>query len=350
MATTSPDAPKAQDVQGDFYDTSEHRSWWSWLVSQQVFWVAIAAIAACLFMALARPDTFLLERNLFNITRNFAFVAIVAIGMVAVIATEGIDLSVGSTVVLSAIVIGLVMQAGYPLWLGILAAIGAGLLVGLVNGGLIALAGMPPFVVTLGMLSVARSLAMVLSNNIAIYYFGPDQQLLFDFGGGSNFGVLPSPIDIPNPVYVLILLLVLTSLAFRWTRWGRYVFAVGGNEQAATLTGVPVRRVKISVYMFSAFCAALAGILMTGWLGGVTLALGQGMELRVIAAAVIGGANLAGGGGTALGAMIGASLLEIIRNSLILLGINVSWQGAFVGTFIIVAAAFDQIRRARGAD
>lgn len=350
MATTTPDTPEAQDAQGDIYEASEHRSWWVWLMSQQVFWVAVAAVAFVVALSVLVPQTFLLERNIFNVTRNFAFVAIVAIGMVAVIATEGIDLSVGSTVVLSAVVIGLVMQEGYPLWLGVSAALAAGLVVGVVNGTLVALAGMPAFVVTLGMLSVGRSLAMVLSNNIAIYYFGPDEQLLFQFGGGSNFGVIPFPIEVPNPVYVLLVLLIVTALAFRWTRWGRYVFAVGGNEQAATLTGVPVRRVKISVYVFAAFCAALTGVLMTGWLGGVTLALGQGLELRVIAAAVIGGANLAGGGGTALGAVIGASLLEIIRNSLILLGINVSWQGAFVGTFIIVAAAFDQIRRARGAD
>jgi ribose transport system permease protein len=113
---------------------------------------------------------------------------------------------------------------------------------------------------------------------------------------------------------------------------------------------VPVKTIKVSVYMFSAFCAGLTGILMTGWLGGVTLALGQGLELRVIAAAVIGGANLAGGTGTAIGAVIGASLLEIIRNSLILLGINVSWQGAFIGSFIIIAAAFERFRRITSDD
>lgn len=336
------------DVQ-DVLSTSQHRSWFGWLLSQQVFWVFIAAVLACVFMYLRVPDTFGSPANIFNITRNFAFVAIIAIGMTAVIATEGIDLSVGSTVVLSAIVIGIVMEPGQPLWLGILAAMGAALAVGLVNGVLIAVAGMPAFVVTLGMLSLARSIAMVLSNNKAIYSFGPQEDWLFALGGGANFG-LPLPIIIPNPVFVLLIVLIVTSLAFRWTRWGRYVFAIGGNEQAAILTGVPVRTIKISVYMFSAFCAGLAGVLMTGWLGGVTLALGQGLELRVIAATVIGGANLAGGGGTAVGAVIGASLLEIIRNSLILLGINVSWQGAFIGTFIIVAVAFDRIRRLRGSD
>jgi ribose transport system permease protein len=140
------------------------------------------------------------------------------------------------------------------------------------------------------------------------------------------------------------------SLVFRWTRWGQYVFAIGGNEQAATLTGIPVKNIKVSIYMFSAFTAGLAGILMAGWLGSVTTNLGQAMELTVIAAAVIGGANLAGGEGTAVGAIVGALLIEVIRNSLILLGISTFWQGTFIGCFIIIAVGFDRIRRLRSSD
>jgi len=136
---------------------------------------------------------------------------------------------------------------------------------------------------------------------------------------------------------------------FRWTRWGRHLFAIGGNERAATLTGVPVRRMKLSVYMFCSLCAGIAGILEVGWLGTITTGLGQGMELTVIAAAVLGGANLAGGAGTAFGAVVGAALIEVIRNSLTLLGISTFWQGTFVGSFIVVAALFDRLR-SRGAD
>ncbi|MEQ8480581.1 MAG: ABC transporter permease [Hoeflea sp.] len=307
--------------------------------SHQVFWVFTAAVLACLALTLL-TDTFATDRNLFNVARNFAFVAIIAIGMTAVIASGGIDLSVGSSVVLSAMVISVAMSGGYPFWFSAILALGAALSVGLLNGILVAYAGMPAFVVTLGTLSAARSLAMVLSDNKMIWEFGPDHDLLLWVGGGSTFGL-------PHPLYVVLTLTVIMTLVFKWTRWGQHLFAIGGNESAAVLTGIPVKRLKVSIYMFSAFTAGLAGILMAGWLGSVTTNLGQAMELTVIAAAVIGGANLAGGEGTALGAIVGALLIEVIRNSLILLGISTFWQGMFIGTFIIVAVAFDRFRNFR---
>ncbi len=320
-------------------EQSEHRSLLSHLMGLQTFWVFVAAICACLALTFM-TDAFATERNLFNVARNFAFVAIIAIGMTAVIASGGIDLSVGSTVVLSAMVISVLMAGGHSFWLSAILALGAACAVGFVNGVLIAYAGMPAFVVTLGMLSAARSLAMVLSNNKMIWEFGPDHDLLLWVGGGSTMGL-------PHPLYVLVVLTLIITFVFRWTRWGQYVFAIGGNESAATLTGIAVKQIKVSIYMFSAFTAGVAGILMAGWLGSVTTNLGQAMELTVIAAAVIGGANLAGGEGTALGAVVGALLIEVIRNSLILLGISTFWQGMFIGTFIIVAVAFDRIRRLR---
>lgn len=318
---------------------SEHKGLVSRITGVPVFWVFVAAAAACLALTLM-TDTFATPRNLFNVTRNFTFVAIIAIGMTAVIASGGIDLSVGSTVVLTAMVISITMAAGYGFWLAAVLAILAALAVGALNGVLIAYAGMPSFVVTLGMLSAARSLGMVLSNNKMIYEFGPDQDLLLWLGGGSTLGL-------PHPVFVLAFLVVVMSVVFRWTRWGQYVFAIGGNEQAAILTGINVRLLKVTIYMFSAFTAGITGILMTGWLGSVTTNLGQSMELAVIAAAVIGGANLAGGEGTPLGAVAGALLIEVIRNSLILLGISTFWQGMFIGCFIVVAVAFDRFRSAR---
>ncbi|WP_404402004.1 ABC transporter permease [Pelagibacterium halotolerans] len=326
----------------DFINRSEHRSFVSRITGHQTFWVFLAALLACLALSVL-TDTFATERNLFNVTRNFAFVGIVALGMTAVIASGGIDLSVGSTVVISAMTVGVVMAEGNPFWVAFIAAMGASLLVGAVNGVLIAYAKMPPFVVTLGMLSVARSLAMVLSNNKMIYQFGPDHDLLLWLGGGSTFGL-------PHPLIILIVLAVITAFAFRWLRWGQHLFAIGGNEQAAILTGIPVKAIKVSVYMFSAAMAGTTGVLEVGWLGGVTTNLGQAMELTVIAAAVIGGANLAGGTGTAFGAVVGALLIEVIRNSLILLGISTFWQGTFVGSFIVIAVAFDRFRQARGGD
>lgn len=312
------------------------------LLSQQAFWVFVAAVIACVSLALA-TDTFATSQNLFNVTRNFAFVAIVALGMTVVIISGGIDLSVGSVLCLSAMVLAITMNAGYPLAVGAALALAASLLVGFVNGVLIAYLRIPPFVVTLGMLSITRSAAMVLSNNKMIFQFGPDEKLLFFLGGGASFGIA-------NPVIALFVLAVVTGLILKWTRWGTHVFAIGANERAAVLTGIAVTRVKISVYMFSALMAGIAGVLEAGWLGGVTTNLGQSMELSVIAATVIGGANLLGGAGTVFGSVVGAALIEVIRNSLILLGISTFWQGAFVGSFIVLAVAFDRIRAYRESD
>ncbi|RWL92708.1 MAG: ABC transporter permease [Mesorhizobium sp.] len=313
------------------------------LFSNQTFWVVIAVILACLFLSFA-TDSFATSKNLFNITRNVTFVAIVALGMTFVIITGGIDLSVGSVLCLCSMVLAVTMHAGYSIEIGILATIVTALAIGAFNGVLIAYVGFPPFVVTLGMLSVARSLAMVASNNTVVFQFGPDHQKLLALGGGAwLFGIA-------NPVLYMIILALITGFILRWTKFGRHIFAIGGNEHAATLTGVPVKQIKVAVYMISALSAGLAGIIQTGWLGAVTTNLGTGMELQVIAATVIGGANLAGGVGTALGAIVGAALIEVIRNSLGLLGINAFWQGTFIGGAIILAVLFDRIRNFRRSD
>lgn len=322
-----------------------HGSLIGWLASRQTFWVSVAAVLAFISLSLS-SSVFATQQNLFNVTRNFAFVAIIALGMTATIITGGIDLSVGAVLALSGMVIGMSMNTGTPFWLAVLLALAVSLMVGAFNGAMIAYVGMPPFVVTLGMLSIARSLAMVLSNNRMVYEFGPDQAHLLTLGGGFiNVGVpFLRPIRVPNPVLFLAVMALVTGFAFRWTTWGRHLFAIGGNEEAANLTGVPVRPMKLSVYMFCSLCAGMAGILEVGWLGTITTSLGQGMELTVIAASVIGGANLTGGIGTAFGAVVGAALIEVIRNSLILLGISTFWQGTFVGSFIIVAVLFDRLR------
>ncbi|SUY28057.1 monosaccharide ABC transporter membrane protein (CUT2 family) [Aminobacter aminovorans] len=323
--------------------SQKQQSWLSKVFGSQTFWVLIAVILACIFLSFA-TDSFATTKNLYNITRNVTFVAIIALGMTLVIITGGIDLSVGSVLCLCSMVLAVVMNAGYSIEVGIAAAIGTALIVGAFNGILIAYLDFPPFVVTLGMLSIARSLAMVASNNTVVFQFGPDHDKLLALGGGAWF------FGIANPVLYMIVLAVLTGFVLRWTRFGRYVFAIGGNEHAATLTGVPVRKIKVTVYMISALSAGIAGIIQTGWLGAVTTNIGAGMELQVIAAAVIGGANLAGGVGTAFGAIIGAALIEVIRNSLGLLGINAFWQGTFIGSAIVLAVLFDRIRNFRLSD
>ena len=322
---------------------TKRSDWLTWLASSQAFWVFVAVVAACVFLSFA-TNSFATTNNLFNVTRNFTFVAVIALGMTIVIITGGIDLSVGSVLCLCSMILAVVMHAGYSIEIGIAASLGSALVIGAINGVLVAYLGIPPFVVTLGMLSIARSLAMIVSNNTVVFQFGPDHDKLLFLGGGALlFGI-------SNPVIYMLILALITGFVLRWTKFGRYVYAIGGNEHAAILTGVPVRRIKVAVYMISALSAGIAGVIETGWLGAVTTNLGTGMELQVIAATVIGGANLAGGAGTAFGALIGSALIEVIRNSLGLLGINAFWQGGFIGTFIIVAVTFDRIRNLRQSE
>ena len=220
----------------------------------------------------------------------------------------------------------------------------AGLACGAVNGFFVAYVGMPSFVVTLGMLSIARSLAVVFSGNQMLYKFGPDAPIVKAIGQAKWPRQTPGD-SIPDWIpqfsshfWIMIVLALIVGYVFNFTAWGRHLLAIGGNEQAARLTGVPVERIKFQAYVFSAFTASIASLLILGYIGlGHQRAWAVGYELRVIAATVIGGANLMGGAGTAFGAVIGSAFLEVIRNALLMAGIDSNWQGAFVGVFIILA-------------
>jgi ribose transport system permease protein len=267
------------------------------------------------------------------------------LGMTAVIATGGIDLSVGSIMGLVAVSAGLTLEGGYPWWLAVLIGLFAGGLVGLINGVLIAYVGLSPFVTTLGMLSIARSCAVVLSGNRMLYQFGPSGPAFKSLGGGAlNIG---GTFQLSYPLLFLAFFTVLLSIVYKMTGWGRHVMAIGGNEQAALLTGVPVKRVKVQVYVLSGLAAAFAAILNVGWSGSAINALGQSYELLAISAAVIGGANLMGGEASAYGAFIGAALIYVIRNALLMAGVDSNWQGTFVGLFLISAVYLGKIRGAK---
>ena len=307
------------------------------LLRSQTLWILLATILLSGILAVT-TESFASSENLFRVSRYFAFIALVALGQSAVIATKGIDLSVGSVMGLSGIATGLALNSGSGLLTGIAAGLGVAAACGLVNGFLVAYVQLNPFVVTLGMLAIARSLAMVLSKNQMIYEFGPAEDSFFALGGGQLFGM-------SYPVWFLIAATLVMSLLWRQTAWGRHVQAIGGNEQAARAAGVNVRRTKLSVYLLSSLMAGFAAILTVSWLGSVTNALGQSSELRVIAAAVIGGADLMGGTANALGAVVGAALIEVIRNGLLLLGVDPYWQGFFVGSFIILAVLLERLRR-----
>src|SRR5262245_64335551 len=211
-----------------------HGNWLSWLISRPTFWVSVAAALAFVVLSIS-SDVFATQQNLFNVTRNFAFVGIIALGMTAVIVTGGIDLSVGAVLALSGMVIGMSMNTGTPFWLAVPLALGVSLLVGAFNGVMVAYVGIPSFVVTLAMLSIARSLAMVLSNNRMVYEFGPDQAQLLAIGGGFIDVTVPfrGSVQVPNPVVFLVVMALCAGFAFRRTRWGWRVFALGRNGAAA---------------------------------------------------------------------------------------------------------------------
>jgi ribose transport system permease protein len=257
-----------------------------------------------------------------------------------VIITRGIDLSVGSIVGLSGMIAGMALNAGHSWWFGILAGLLTAVACGLVNGVLIAYLNLSSFIVTLGMFAVARSLAQVLSQNHMIYQFGPDEQVFVAIGGGTTLGVA-------NTFIVLLVLTIVFMIAFRYSGWGRWVYAIGGNEQAARLTGVPVNRVKLTVYMLSGLMSGISAVLLVGYQGAAINAMGTGYELRAIASSVIGGTDLMGGAGGAYGTFIGAALIEVIRNSLLLAGVDANWEGTFVGLFIVFAVLLSKFREVK---
>jgi ribose transport system permease protein len=246
---------------------------------------------------------------------------------------------------LTAVASGLILEAGYPAWAAIAVGLAAGGIVGLINGVIIAYLGLSPFVTTLGMLAIARSAAVVLSGNRMLYNCGPGGPAFKALGSGS-LSITPK-IALSYPLLFLIVLTFILALVYKMTSWGRHVLAIGGNEQAALLTGVPVNRVKVQVYVVSGLSAAFAAILSVGWAGSAINALGATYELLAISAAVIGGANLMGGEASAYGAFIGAALIFVIRNSLLMEGVDSNWQGTFVGLFLIGAVYLGKLRGAK---
>jgi len=312
------------------------------VISSQSFWVTIALIALVILMTAMEPS-FGTPANAANVTRNLAPFGIMALGMTVVIITGGIDLSVGSIMGLVAIVAGLFLTWHYPWYIAFAMGLFSGLACGAVNGFFVAYVGMPSFVVTLGMLSLARSLAVVFSANQMLYQFGPDAPIVKAIGqakwprhGPEDWAPQWIP-ELSSQFWTMVILALIVGFVFNFTAWARHLFAIGGNEEAARLTGVPVNWIKFQAYVFSAFTASIASLLLLGYNGSAINAMGQGYELRVIAATVIGGASLMGGVGTAFGAVIGSAFLEVIRNALLMAGIDSNWQGAFVGAFIILA-------------
>jgi ribose transport system permease protein len=266
--------------------------------------------------------------------RQASFNAIMAAGVSVVIITAGIDLSIGSVWALSSVVMAFVcVNKGLAWTLSVLIGLAVGLVCGIINGWGVTLLRIPPFVATLGMMSIARGLAEVITGGFQISGLPDAFQW---WGQGDIFGV-------PVPVIVAVGVIVLTWALLRFTRLGRYIYAVGGNEAAAHLSGVPVNRVKLFAYAYCGTLAALAGLLATARMGSVRPSDALGYELDAIAASVIGGISLMGGQGSVLGTAIGATLIGVLRNGMVLLDVSAFWQKVVIGVVIIIAVALDYL-------
>jgi ribose transport system permease protein len=263
-----------------------------------------------------------------------------AIGQALVIITGGIDLSVGSVLGLAGMIAGVLLSAGHGVGTAVTAALGTGIAAGAVNGFFVTRVGMPPFVPTLGMLSLARGLAFVLTQGRSISDFGPAADRFRSLGAG-EVG------EIPTPVLYMVVLATGGWVFLARTHWGYRLYAIGGHEEAARLAGIPVGKMKFAVYVISGGLAALAGILTTSWLGVAQASAGTGQELDVIAAVVIGGTSLTGGQGTILGVVIAAALAGLIRNGLVQVQVSSYWTPVAVGTLLIAAVWLDQVRQRR---
>jgi ribose transport system permease protein len=296
-----------------------------------------ALIVVFVFLSLASP-VFLSADNLFNIGVQTSYTAVIAIGMTLVIITAGIDLSVGSVAALSGVVgVVLMANAGWPVVLAILGGILAGAVCGLVNGLLVSVAGLNPFIATLGMLSVARGLVYIPTNAKAV------------FGAPDSFRLLGQGVigAIPIPVIVIAVVAIIGYIVLSRTKLGRYAYAMGSNYEAARLSGIPIKRYLTLVYVISGALAGFGGMIASSQVASGQPNFGMGLELDAIAAAVIGGASLFGGQGTVVGTLIGAFLIALIRNGSVLLDVNIYYQQVIIGVVIWVAVLWDQYRRRR---
>lgn len=298
------------------------------------FNVLLALLLVGFLISLATPY-FLTTNNLMGVFRAFSLTAIMSIGMVMVIITGGIDLSVGSAMGLASLVTALAFEAGFPTGAAIGAGLATGLAFGLTNGLLITAIGLPPFIATLGTLSIGRGLMYMITHGVPVT---PDTPELFSVLGQGYIG------PVPVPVVIMLALMTVFAIIMLRTRFGRHVYATGGNEQAARLSGVKVGRVKLTVYVLSSTIASLAGVIGFSRYLSAEPASGFGSELDVIAAAAIGGASLAGGIGSVTGAVIGAALVGVIANGVVLLNINTYAQQAITGGVILIAVSLDVLR------
>ncbi len=308
----------------------------------QKYAIVLILLAMVLLVSALSP-AFLQPRNLLNVVRQISVIGLIGMGVTMAIISTGIDLSSGSVLALSAVIAASLAQrpdweaAKYPglvlpIIVPVLVGLGVGLVCGWINGFLVAKFKIPPFIATLGMMTAARGFALLYSDGRPISSLTEAYNFI---GQGELFGI-------PFPILILVVMAVVTQIMLNNTRFGRYIYAVGGNEQAARVSGLNIDRVKIGIYTFAGLLSGLAGIVLSSRISSGQPGLGQGYELDAIASAVIGGTSLAGGVGTVWGTMVGALIIGVLNNGLDLLNVSAYWQQIVKGSIIVIAIIIDE--------
>jgi erythritol transport system permease protein len=308
-----------------------------------------ALIAIIITFSILSPNYFNIG-NILQMSQHVAVYALLAIGMLFVVLNGGIDLSVGATLGFSGVIAGFLMQgvnipelgiAFYPsVWVVVVITVAAGAFVGWINGMLISRFRVAPFVATLGMMYVVRGAGLLITGGLTYPNLDGDEALGntgFDYLGFNNF------FGVPVGVLVMIVVAVIASLMLNKAPFGRWLYASGGNERAAELSGIPVKKVKVRVYVISGICAAFAGIIIASELTSANPTAGETFELTAIAAVVIGGASLAGGIGTIRGTLLGAFVIGFLADGLVIIGVSAYWQMVFKGAVIVLAVMLNAI-------
>jgi erythritol transport system permease protein len=309
---------------------------------------AVLVLASLLVLFSVLAPEFLTANNLSILAKHVAITALLAVGMTFVVLTGGLDLSVGSVAGLGGMVAGYLITQGVtfggaahfpPIALVILITVCACMLVGLLNGWLVAKAAVTPFIATLGTLYIARGAALLISNGKTFPGLGGEAAR-----GNTGFPAFGQSflLHVPTPVWMMIVLFAIAWVVATKTPFGRHVYAVGGNERAARLAGIRVAQVKLATYAFSSLCAALVGLIVASQLEAAHPATGESFELNAIAAVVLGGTSLMGGRGSVTGSLIGAFVIGVLADGLVMLGVSEFWQMVIKGLVIVVAVGLDQ--------
>lgn len=312
----------------------EERRLFTKLIGVREIGIFLVIIVVSIALSLT-TKSFLYPANLSAIAVGLVPDALIVIAMTMVLVTGGFDLSVGSVLALGGVIATNLLHSGSNMATAVLLTLLATGFVGLINGVIISKVGVNPLITTLGMMSIASSATLVISGGYPVSNL-PDNFLYL--GQGYILGI-------PVSVIFMLLLAVISDVLLRRARWLRLIYYIGGNERAAHLSGIPVDRVRIAMYVFSGLMAGVAGIVATSRLGAAFPLAGKGAELRVISAAVIGGCSLSGGEGSVLGSLLGVLLMAIINNGLVLLKVSIYWQGIVSGAILIAAVTFDMLSK-----